>query len=175
MYQMPSQPDSAVALRSFSMAGIADVSAEISAFYAEFCAKKGQGGWRRVGRFLGVSGAYARELANGDKPITEDIARTWLTKSGEIHAIIEVQVCPSCGGDHGLTGIPDCHGRPVVAVVTLAPGEVVRQNGHAPRKPRKADDRGTVHLPKQAIDKINARRGTMTQAAYILHLIEGDI
>lgn len=152
MYRMPSQPDSAVALRSFSMAGIADVSAEISAFYAEFCSGKGQGGWRRVGRFLGVSGAYARQLANGEKPITEDIARTWLTKSGEIHAIIEVQVCPSCGGDHGLTGIPDCHGRPVVAVVTLAPGEVVARNGHAASKPRK-----TYYRPCLPLDKTERR------------------
>lgn len=153
MRRMPSQPDSAVALRSFSAAGIADVSAEISAFYAEFCSGKGQGGWRRVGRFLGVSGAYARQLANGEKPITEDIARTWLTKSGEIHAIIEVQVCPSCGGDHGLTGIPDCHNNPVAAVVTLAPGEVVTQQ----RKPGKARERKAYYRPCLPLDKAERR------------------
>jgi hypothetical protein len=34
-------------------------------------------------------------------------------------------VCPSCGGDHGLDRIPDCHGAPVVETVCLTTNQVV--------------------------------------------------
>ena len=68
-------------------------------------------------------------------------------------------VCPSCLA-HGKIEVHgeglDCHNRPVVAVVTLAPGEVVRSNGHAPT--RKPDGRGTAHMSRATFDRINANR-----------------
>ena len=81
-----------------------------------------------------------------------------------------VDGCPTCGGVH-IAG--DCHGRPVAAVVTLAPGEVVTRNGHGP-KPSKPDDRATLHIPKDLARRINALRGKLTQAEYI-HLLMDTI
>ena len=63
--------------------------------------------------------------------------------------------CPTCGGVH-IAG--DCGGRPVIAVVTLAPGEVVTQrNGHAAQRER-APRVGIGGLKPETRAKLDARR-----------------
>jgi hypothetical protein len=91
-------------------------------FYQETASKRGGGGWRAVGQKIGCSGAYARQLAMGTKPITPEIAGDWLIVTGWQVKRHEVDACPDCGDVH--TG--RCNGNPVAAVVTLAPGETVR-------------------------------------------------
>ena len=133
---MQPQPDTHVALRSFSMGCPADVQREISTFYADFCSGKGRGGWRKVGHVIGVSGAYARQLANGERPVTVDIARDWLVNAERIIPIAEVQVCPSCldNGKIEVHNVADCGGRAVASVVALAPGERVVQAADVSRE-----------------------------------------
>lgn len=58
----------------------------------------------------------------GTKPITPEIAGDWLVAMGWQTRRYEVDACPDCGSIH--TG--RCNGKPVAAVVTLAPGETVR-------------------------------------------------
>jgi hypothetical protein len=127
------------------------------------------GSWQQVADdlapFLRRSPSAWWSVAEGHKLTTPKV-NALLRHAGKpmIPAPVEVMPCPTCGGVH-VAG--DCHGRPVVAVVTLAPGEVVRRNGHAPTQTRKPDARATLHLPAELRDRINARRGDMTQAEYI--------
>jgi hypothetical protein len=129
--------------------------------------------WRVLAAEKGVSHNVLYALAHGE----------WSKVSWETHRMVRrkfglpdpgplayVTPCPTCGGVH-IAG--DCHGREVATVVTLAPGEVVvKQAARKAGKPRKADGRGTLHVEKSLIAEINARRGDMTQAAYIKHLME---
>lgn len=46
------------------------------------------------------------------------------------------KLCPTCGGDHDMTAIPDCHGKPVAAIVCLAPNETVTIVKTTPRRKR---------------------------------------
>ena len=66
-----------------------------------------------------------------------------------------VEVCPSCLA-HGKIEVHgeglDCRGAPVVAVVTLAPGESVRRHRHAPGKARPP-----CYRPRLALDKPTRR------------------
>jgi hypothetical protein len=93
---------------------------------------------------------------------------------------IPVAPCPTCGGDHGMKGIPDCGGLPIASVAILRPGEVVADAGDVVKRPtkarpRKPDERGTLHVEKSLVAEINARRGSLSQAAYIKHLMEGEV
>lgn len=96
---------------------------EMMAFYREKASIDG-GGWRAVGKAIGKSGAYARQIALGDKPVTRKVAAAWKAKSGWVYKTTEVPLCPDCGSVHHAR----CNGNGGEAVV-LAPGETVRRQG----------------------------------------------
>lgn len=52
------------------------------AYYQEIASHRGGGGWRAVGEKIGCSGAYARQIAMGAKPVTLDIASEWIIAMG---------------------------------------------------------------------------------------------
>ena len=56
-----------------------DIASQMMAYYREIASRRGGGGWRSVGEKIGYSGAYARQIAMGAKPVTPDIAGDWLT------------------------------------------------------------------------------------------------
>lgn len=131
--------------------------------------------WRALAAEKGISHNVLYAIAHGE----------WSKVSWETHRMVRrklglpdpgplayVTLCPSCGSVH-IAG--DCHGRPVAAVVTLAPGEVVVDQRPAdqptPAK-RKPDARATLHVPKDLARRINARRGALTQAEYLYMLMD---
>jgi len=59
-----------------------NIQQSMRAFYRETASKRGNGGWRAVGAKIGKNGAYARQLANGDKRIPDDIAIAWMDAMG---------------------------------------------------------------------------------------------
>jgi hypothetical protein len=75
-----------------------------------------------VGNILGISGAYARELAYRKKPLNRQLVERWLMFTGEMQRTHVVNACPDCAGVH--TG--RCHGRPVARVVCVKPRPVTR-------------------------------------------------
>lgn len=107
-----------------------DIATQMMTFYQKTASKRGGGGWRTVGQMIGCSGAYARQLAMGKKPMTASVAGEWMIATGELPRLVEVEPCPIHGIPH-VAG-PCSQDGPVVAVVTLAPGETVRK---APRQP----------------------------------------
>lgn len=52
------------------------------AYYQDIASHRGGGGWRAVGEKIGCSGAYARQIAMGAKPVTLDIAGEWIAAMG---------------------------------------------------------------------------------------------
>lgn len=112
--------------------GLLDIPAQMQAFYTELRESEAGGGWREVGEKAGISGAYARMIAYGERPLTPDVASRWMGKVDFVETV-RVPACPSCGGAHVLA---DCHGTPVAAVVALAPGESVRRPGKARKHKR---------------------------------------
>ena len=58
--------------------GLLDIPAQMLAFYAETCESDNGGGWRQVGAKAGISGAYARMIAYGKRPLTIDVAARWM-------------------------------------------------------------------------------------------------
>lgn len=54
-----------------------NVQAGLLALYNGFRQRE-RGGWREVGQLLDISGAYARQLAEGQRAITPKIARRYL-------------------------------------------------------------------------------------------------
>lgn len=117
-------------MRESQVRNMPDMPTQMWAVYEEMKQRRERGGWRAVGRLMKVSGAYARQLARGEKPITPTLARAWLEGTQQITQTAIAPVCPDCGNVH--TG--RCHGKPVAAVVTLAPGETVVQAQPARRK-----------------------------------------
>jgi hypothetical protein len=105
----------------------------MTALHAYFANSGIRGGWRKVGSVLGVSGAYARELARGEKSLTPAATVKWLSFTGRYREMYEVPACPDCGSVH--TG--RCHGKEATDVVVLAEGERVVKRAAKPRK-RKA-------------------------------------
>lgn len=59
-----------------------NIRSEINAFYKETASKSKGGGWRAVGNKIGKSGAYARQVALGKKPLTDEIAVAWMLSNG---------------------------------------------------------------------------------------------
>ena len=106
------------------------VQGEMMAFYLEIASLENGGGWRSVGNAIGKSGAYARQLATGKRPVTKKVAAAWASKSGWVCKTVEVPACPDCGSVHHAR----CNGNAGTAVV-LAPGETVRRPGQS--KPRR--------------------------------------
>jgi hypothetical protein len=82
MVNMDSGDTEACSTRSILQGRIADASAEIDALYASRERKGLPGGWRYIGELLGVSGAYARQLATGKRNMTPELARKWLLATG---------------------------------------------------------------------------------------------
>jgi hypothetical protein len=93
-------------------------------------AKQVCGPWRAVARWLGnehKAGSLCR--LSGDPEFRPSIALIELIEAAIPPAArVVIDACPSCGGAHVAA---DCHGQPVAAVVTLAPGQFVA----AQRKP----------------------------------------
>lgn len=93
---------------------------------AALAAAKNGATWRGVAQALGYPPAYAATLNKAARGIpgaltsvAEDTLRVRLGLAPVRR--IEVDACPDCGSAH--TG--RCHGRPVVSVVILGPGERV--------------------------------------------------
>jgi hypothetical protein len=105
------------------------VQGEMMAFYREIASLEDGGGWRAVGNAIGKSGAYARQLATGKRPVTKKVAAAWASKSGWVCKTVEVPVCPIHGVVHDAG--PCTTDKPVVAVVVLGDGERVTR----PRSP----------------------------------------
>ena len=103
------------------------VQGEMMAFYRETASLEDGGGWRAVGNAIGKSGAYARQLATGKRPVTKKVATAWAAKSGWVCKTVSVPVCPIHGVVHDAG--PCATDKPVAAVVVLAPGETVRRPG----------------------------------------------
>ena len=97
---------------SLARNGLADIPAEMRALYEYQKINRIAGGWRRIGDLLGVSGAYARQLAYGEKKLTPALIRMWLISTHGIQDMVLVATCPDCGAVH--TG--RCHGREVKVV-----------------------------------------------------------
>lgn len=106
-----------------------NVRAEMQAFYKETASKSKGGGWRAVGAKIGKSGAYARQIAEGQKPVTEEIAVAWMLSNGWEPKTYSYPPCPGCGGEPHVAR-EGCNGNGGTAIV-LAPGETVMK-----RKPR---------------------------------------
>jgi hypothetical protein len=100
------------------------------AFYLEIASLENGGGWRSVGNAIGKSGAYARQLATGKRPVTKKVAAAWASKSGWVCKTVEVPSCPDCGSVHHAR----CNGH-AGAVVVLAAGETVRKPGQSRQRP----------------------------------------
>lgn len=100
-----------------------NVRAEMQAFYKETASKSKGGGWRAVGAKIGKSGAYARQIAEGQKPVTEEIAVAWMLSNGWEPKTYSYPPCPGCGGEPHVAR-DGCNGNGGVAVV-LAPGDRV--------------------------------------------------
>lgn len=98
------------------------------------------GSWQEVADnlapYLRRSPSAWWSVAEGHKLTTPKI-NALLRHAGKpmIPAPVEVPPCPTCGGVH-IAG--DCGGRPVAAVVTLAPGEVVVKQARKAQRKRKA-------------------------------------
>lgn len=88
------------------------------------------GHWDQVAlvlsQYLALSGASWWHVAQGQR-ITEAKINALRAYNGLPPLPVRklLAVCPSCGGDHGLDGIPDCHGAPVAEVVCLTPEQRV--------------------------------------------------
>lgn len=82
---------------------------------------------------LGVSGAYARQLALGNRPITPLIAEAWLIATHRKPKTIQAVPCPTCGIVHG-EGL-DCGGAEG-DVVWVKPGQRVVKQGKPRSRPR---------------------------------------
>ena len=101
-----------------------DVRAEIERLHDDLSRKRGSGGWRAVGDLLGVSGAYARQLARGDRPITPAVVEAWLVATHRRPRLVETPACPDCGVVHNGGR---CNGQPVTV-------RLVRPDGTSNRK-----------------------------------------
>lgn len=91
-----------------------DIRKHLQWLYDDFCSKPGHGGWRSVGLSIGISGAYARQIALGQKPVTPSIAEKWLIAYGFEPRREWVPVCPDCGKVHNGGR---CNGKPVEVVL----------------------------------------------------------
>lgn len=118
------------------------VQSDLPAFQAGLNELHGAtGSWREVGLALGKSASYAMRVARGDlAPSLEAVASWEEYRTGKVLRTMEVPACPDCGDVH--TG--RCHGKQVIQVVVLAPGErVTAAPEPAPKqagKPRKRED-----------------------------------
>lgn len=88
------------------------------------------GSWSNTAKMLGFEdymGATLSDVARGKPSAVTPEGENLIRKALGLLPLnrVLVDACPTCGGDHGLKGIPDCGGLPVASVVTLAPGEVV--------------------------------------------------
>lgn len=102
-----------------------DVRNEMQTFYKETASKSKGGGWRAVGEKIGKSGAYARQIVNGQRSVTEEIAVAWMLSSGWHQRFVPIPACPDCGSVHHAR----CNGHNG-PVIVLAQGErVVTQRG----------------------------------------------
>lgn len=64
------------------MSQLSDIAEQMMAYYQDIASHRGGGGWRAVGEKIGCSGAYARQIAMGAKPVTLDIAGEWIVAMG---------------------------------------------------------------------------------------------
>ena len=125
-------------------------------FTPEFARVENGGGWREVGAKAGISGAYARMIALGRRPLTPSLRRVGWAKL--------TLWPPPCASrlSHpaaARTSLADCHGVPVAAVVALAPGQGVDAQ-RKPPTPRTLSD----YPPAVLAWKLN-HRALMTEEA----------
>ena len=153
-------------MRESQVRNMPDMPTQMWAVYEEMKQRRERGGWRAVGRLMKVSGAYARQLARGEKPITPTLARAWLEGTQQITQTAIAPVCPDCGNVH--TG--RCHGKPVAAVVCLAPDETVRPVAKAQR-PRRTPY-GALSLRRTTLDRLAQHRTGRTADALINALLD---
>jgi hypothetical protein len=125
-----------VAFCSLLKDGLTDIPSEMQALHAYFAQNGIRGGWRKVGSVLGVSGAYARELAYKTKPLNHEVIVKWLSFTGRYRQMVVSKPCPSCLAQgrgaviHG-EGV-DCHGKPVARVVIVSGKPRNRKRYHRP-------------------------------------------
>lgn len=128
-----------------------DIISGINVLYAGNLSRPGAGGWRAVGKILGISGPYAREIALGIKPLTINVATAWLIATGASKAQVLADVCPDCGNLH--TG--RCHGEPG-AVAWIKPDQaIIKQPSSKPRRRRK---RKGVSISLDLWERMNRER-----------------
>jgi hypothetical protein len=48
--------------------------------------RAGVGGWREIGKLIGVSGAYARMLAQETRPLTPKLVALWLRNAASLNS-----------------------------------------------------------------------------------------
>ncbi len=152
-------------MRESQVRNMPDMPTQMWAVYEEMKQRRERGGWRAVGRLMKVSGAYARQLARGEKPITPTLARAWLEGTQQITQTAIAPVCPDCGNVH--TG--RCHGKPVAAVVCLAPDETVRPVAKR-RRSRATVGIGGLHPEVRAAH--DARRNGKTWNQYLADMLQ---
>ena len=91
--------------------------------------------------------------------------------------LLSIPACPTCGGDHNMRGVPDCHGLPVTAVVALGPGERVAAQ-RKPSVPRTLSDYPVTALAwkitQRAMDREWAKRDHKTYTPPVVTLIVAD-
>lgn len=92
--------------------------------------------WRKFGAAIDVPHGILHAIANGRfQHVSWDTVRIVRRHLGlfDPGPIVETFACPDC--DEGEPHTTRCHGKPVAAVVCLAPDETVRP-GAKPRSPR---------------------------------------
>jgi len=102
------------------------------------------GSWAATAAMLGFDakmGTTLSDVARGKPSAVTPEGENLIRLALGLPAIssIELAPCPTCGGDHNMRGIPDCHGRAVAAVVALAPGQRVAAV-RKPTQPRTLSD-----------------------------------
>lgn len=97
-------------------------------------------------------GTLSRILTGGGVSLQAENAVRLALDEGALSA--DLAPCPTCHGDHGMQGIPDCHGAPVAAVVCLGADEKVAHKG----KPRNRKPAAVIHVPPELHAAVMADR-----------------
>ena len=133
-------------------------------------AKQRLGTWDKVAEWLGDShkkGACQR--LGKDETFRPSVSLVKTIEGLPLPPLkIAVEVCASClkQGRVEIHIAGDCHNAPISAVVILAPGERVT-DAPQPPPPRKRKRYFRPCLPPELEQRINAKRGDMSQAEYI--------
>ena len=108
------------------------------------------GSWEAVAEalrpFLSLSGASWWNVSKGERITRRHInALRVQANLAPLPDELLIEACPTCNNAHNLEQIPDCHGQPISAVVTLGPDERVARKRNAPA-PRTLSDYPTALL-----------------------------